>query len=43
MWPRYGGTLDVEEYEGRLVGELFTLYQKDYEGKIVETILQIDD
>lgn len=31
MWPRYGGTLDVEEYEGRLVGELFTLYQKDYE------------
>lgn len=31
LWPRYGGTLDVEEYDGRLIGELLTYYQKEYE------------
>nr|XP_019932619.2 alpha-tocopherol transfer protein-like [Aedes albopictus]XP_029719838.1 alpha-tocopherol transfer protein-like [Aedes albopictus]XP_029719987.1 alpha-tocopherol transfer protein-like [Aedes albopictus] len=31
LWPRYGGTLDAPEFEGRLVGELFALYQKEYE------------
>ncbi|XP_053697210.1 alpha-tocopherol transfer protein-like [Sabethes cyaneus] len=29
--PRYGGTLETPEFEGRLIGELLTLYQKDYE------------
>ncbi|XP_062549044.1 alpha-tocopherol transfer protein-like [Armigeres subalbatus] len=31
IWSRYGGTMDVPEYEGRLVGELFALYHKEYE------------
>lgn len=31
LWPRYGGTLSAPEFEGRLVGELLTLYQKEYE------------
>ncbi|XP_058819701.1 alpha-tocopherol transfer protein-like [Topomyia yanbarensis] len=29
--PRYGGTLDAPDYEGRLIGEMLTLYQKEYE------------
>lgn len=31
LWPRYGGTMDVAEYDGRLIGELLTYYQKEYE------------
>ncbi|XP_055636877.1 alpha-tocopherol transfer protein-like [Toxorhynchites rutilus septentrionalis] len=29
--PRYGGNLDAPDYDGRLIGELLTLYQKEYE------------
>lgn len=31
LWPRYGGTLGAEEYDGRLIGQLLTYYQKEYE------------
>ncbi|XP_055601243.1 clavesin-1-like [Uranotaenia lowii] len=29
--PRYGGTLDAPDYEGRLIGDLLTMYQKEFE------------
>lgn len=31
LWPRHGGSMDVDEYDGRLIGELLTYYQKEYE------------